>query len=64
MAELEIVKAGFNNRSRKNSCGVIGFYWEMPPEELRRSKKIEHALMLGWLDDFVGMTKPPGIPPR
>ena len=45
--------AEFINRSEKHACGWVGFYWGKPPEELRRSKEIGDALLLGWLDFFV-----------
>jgi hypothetical protein len=43
----------FVERSEKDACGLIGFYWGKPPEELRRSKTIGDSLLLGWLDFFV-----------
>jgi hypothetical protein len=43
----------FVEGSRKVACGWIGFYWGKPPEELRQSKTIADAMMLGWLDYFV-----------
>jgi hypothetical protein len=49
--------AEFVARSKKDACGLIGFYWGKPPEELRRSKEIGDALLLGWLDFFVNQTK-------
>ncbi|HEY2251502.1 MAG TPA: cellulase family glycosylhydrolase, partial [Planctomycetaceae bacterium] len=30
----------FVERSQKDACGLIGFYWGKPPEELRQSKAI------------------------
>ncbi len=42
----------FLERSEKHTAGVIGFYWGQPPDELRGSKKIEDALILGWLEFF------------
>jgi hypothetical protein len=42
----------FIERSRKLAAGWIGFYWGEPPDELRRSKTIPDALMLGWLELF------------
>ena len=45
--------AQFLQRSQTNACGWIGFYWGKPPEELRRSKEIKDAILLGWLDFFV-----------
>lgn len=45
--------AEFVERSKTDACGLIGFYWGKPPEELRRSKTIGDALLLGWLDFFV-----------
>lgn len=43
----------FIERSEKHASGWIGFYWGKPPEELRRSREIRDALVLGWLDFFV-----------
>ena len=43
----------FVERSKHDACGLIGFYWGKPPEELRRSKTIGDSLVLGWLDFFV-----------
>jgi hypothetical protein len=42
----------FIEGSKKHAAGWIGFYWGKPPEELRRSKTISDALMLGWLELF------------
>jgi hypothetical protein len=42
----------FIEASKKHAAGWIGFYWGKPPEELRRSKTISDALMLGWLELF------------
>jgi hypothetical protein len=40
----------FIDKSRKHAAGWIGFYWGKPPEELRWSNTISHALTLGWLE--------------
>jgi hypothetical protein len=42
----------FIERSSGTASGWLGFYWGQPPEELRRSKKLEDALMLAWLEFF------------
>ncbi len=42
----------FIDGSKKHAAGVIGFYWGKPLDELRRSKEIEDALTLGWLELF------------
>ena len=42
----------FIDKSKKHASGWIGFYWGKPPEELRQSKTIPDALMLGWLEYF------------
>jgi hypothetical protein len=42
----------FVDGSRKHATGWIGFYWGKPPAELRRSKTIGDAMMLGWLEFF------------
>jgi len=42
----------FMERSRTVAGGWVGFYWGKPPEELRRSRTIGDALMLGWLEFF------------
>jgi hypothetical protein len=42
----------FIDRSKKLAVGWIGFYWGKPPEELRQSRAIGDALMLGWLQLF------------
>jgi hypothetical protein len=42
----------FVEASKPHAAGWIGFYWGKPPEELRRSKEIKDALMLGWLEFF------------
>lgn len=44
--------ARFVEGSKKHAAGWIGFYWGQPPEELRQSKTIAAALMLGWLEYF------------
>ena len=51
----------FIERSNKHAAGWIGFYWGKPPDELRRSKRISDALMLGWLELFERKAK--GINP-
>jgi hypothetical protein len=44
--------ATFVAGSRKTAAGVVGFYWGKPPEELRRSKELGDAILLGWLEFF------------
>jgi hypothetical protein len=48
MAEFERFLEG----SRATAAGWLGFYWGKPPAELRRSKEIGDALLLGWLEFF------------
>jgi hypothetical protein len=47
----------FVKRSKADACGVIGFYWGKPPEELRQSNTIVDALLLGWLDFFASNSR-------
>jgi len=42
----------FIEGSRQYASGWIGFYWGKTPEQLRSSKSIGDALMLGWLELF------------
>jgi hypothetical protein len=42
----------FVDRSHDHATGWIGFYWGKPPEELRKSKTISDAMMLGFLEFF------------
>ena len=46
--------------SKEHAAGWVGFYWGKPPEELRRSKEIKDALLLGWLELFQKKASPPG----
>jgi hypothetical protein len=48
-------------KSEKHSAGVIGFYWGVPPEELRKSKKLSEAFLLSWLEVFQKRGKAMGI---
>lgn len=48
LAEFET----FIDGSARTACGWVGFYWGKPPEELKKSKEIGDAMMLGWLDFF------------
>jgi hypothetical protein len=50
----------FIDGSAKDASGWIGFYWGKPPEELRRSKEIKDAALLGWLEYFEKKAKSPG----
>jgi hypothetical protein len=47
----------FIDGSKKHAAGWIGFYWGKPPEELRKSKEIGHAITLAWLEYFAGKAK-------
>jgi Cellulase (glycosyl hydrolase family 5) len=47
----------FIEKSKKHACGWIGFYWGKTPDELRKSKTIADAMMLGWLEYFVADAK-------
>lgn len=42
----------FLDDSRKSATGWFGFYWGVPPEELKKSATIADAMMLGWLELF------------
>jgi hypothetical protein len=42
----------FVDQSKKHAGGWIGFYWGVPPEELRQSNTIVAGMMLGWLEYF------------
>jgi hypothetical protein len=42
----------FLDGSKKVAAGWLGFYWGVPPEELRRSRGISDALTLAWLEVF------------
>lgn len=42
----------FLEESRRWAAGWIGFYWGMTPNEYRRRKDMQAALMLGWLELF------------
>lgn len=48
MAEFE----RFLEESKPLAAGWIGFYWGRTPQEYRQSKRLEAALMLGWLELF------------
>ncbi len=47
----------FLDGSREHASGWVGFYWGVPPEELRKSKEIGDALTLAWLETFRKKTK-------
>jgi hypothetical protein len=47
-AELD----SFIEKSEGIAAGWIGFYWGVPPEDLRKSKSIADAMTFGWLDVF------------
>ncbi len=44
--EALIAKAG------PDAAGWISFYWGAPPDKLRGSKEIKHAILLDWLERF------------
>ncbi len=44
--------AQFMADSKEHAAGWVGFYWGTPPEELKKSKAIGDALLLGWLEFF------------
>ena len=44
--------AKFIEGSKKHAAGWIGFYWGVPPEELRKGKTIGEAITLQWLEYF------------
>lgn len=46
----------FITDSRAYATGWIGFYWGQTPTELRAQNDIPAALLLAWLDLFVGLT--------
>jgi hypothetical protein len=42
----------FVDKSSEHAAGWVGFYWGKAPDELRKSKTIPDAMMLGWLEFF------------
>jgi hypothetical protein len=42
----------FIKGSKKHATGWIGFYWGKTPDELKKSKTIGDAMLLGWLEYF------------
>jgi Cellulase (glycosyl hydrolase family 5) len=42
----------FLDKTDDPAAGVIGFYWGVPPDELRKSKSIGDKMTLGWLEAF------------
>jgi Cellulase (glycosyl hydrolase family 5) len=44
--------ARFIEGSKKHAAGWIGFYWGVPPEELKKGKTIGEAITLQWLEYF------------
>ena len=42
----------FLEKSEGIAAGWIGFYWGVPPTELRKEKTIPAAMTLGWLEVF------------
>jgi Cellulase (glycosyl hydrolase family 5) len=57
MAEFE----DFLVKSEKDAAGWVGFYWGTPPAELKKSKAIADALLLGWLEVFERRGKELGV---
>jgi hypothetical protein len=53
----------FLEKSEGVAAGWIGFYWGVPPAELRRSKTIPDAMTLGWLEVFEKQGKKLGVIP-
>lgn len=51
----------FLRKSEKHAAGVIGFYWGVPPEELRKSKRLAEAFLLSWLEVFQKRGKEIGV---
>lgn len=51
--------AKFIGGSKKYAAGWIGFYWGVPPEELRKGKTIGEAITLQWLEYFRNNSKTP-----
>ncbi|MGC4004026.1 MAG: cellulase family glycosylhydrolase [Pirellulales bacterium] len=47
----------FMDRTQDDAAGWIGFYWGKTPEDLRKSRKPEDALQLGWLEVFLARGK-------
>jgi hypothetical protein len=56
-AELD----SFIEKSEGVAAGWIGFYWGVPPEQLRKSKAIADAMTLGWLEVFEKRGKKLGV---
>jgi sugar phosphate isomerase/epimerase len=59
-AELE----SFLEKSEGFAAGWIGFYWGVPPDELRKSKSIAAAMTLSWLEVFEKRGKKLGVIPK
>jgi Cellulase (glycosyl hydrolase family 5) len=56
-AELE----SFLEKSEGVAAGWIGFYWGIPPAELKKSKAIGDAITLAWLEVFENRGKVLGV---
>ena len=64
---LKCSKAEFESFLEKSegiAAGWIGFYWGVPPEELRKQKTIPAAITLSWLEIFQKRGKELGVIPR
>jgi hypothetical protein len=57
MPELE----QFIRRSAATASGWIGFYWGKTPDECRRSKTIQDAITLEWLEYFADPQRHPAV---
>jgi Cellulase (glycosyl hydrolase family 5) len=54
----------FLEKSNGIATGWIGFYWGIPPEDLRKSKTFADAITLMWLDVFEKYGKKLGVDER
>jgi Cellulase (glycosyl hydrolase family 5) len=53
----------FLTRATDAGSGVIGFYWGVPPAELRKSKSIGDGMLLAWFEMFQKHGKAIGVIP-
>jgi hypothetical protein len=54
----------FLEKSEEVAAGWLGFYWGVPPDELRKSRTIADALTRTWLEVFEARGKKLGVIPR
>jgi hypothetical protein len=54
----------FLEKSSVAAAGWIGFYWGIPPAELRKSKALPDGMTLGWLEAFEKRGKELGVIPK